>query len=228
MKLLALDTATEACSAALLIDGEIIHRYQLAPREHTRLILAMAEEILAEAGQSINQLDCLAFGRGPGSFTGVRIATGVVQGMAFAGDLPVVPVSTLASVAQLCHEQHQQEHVIAALDARMGGIYWGRYSLDETGLMQLQGSERVSPPDQLATTAGLEWVMAGSACGPYKIALMENPAFIIGECYAELLPHAATMARLAAHTFEQGGAVEAAKAQPVYLRDDVAKKASAQ
>ena len=99
LKILAVDTATEASSAALYIDGDIKQDFQLAPREHTRLILKQAEGLLTEAGIRVSDLDALASGRGPGSFTGVRIATGVVQGMAFGADIPVVPVSTLASIA---------------------------------------------------------------------------------------------------------------------------------
>ena len=133
MKLLALDTATEACSAALYIDGEIKQEYQLAPREHTRLILAMVESLLVEAGITIKQLDALAFGRGPGSFTGVRIATGAVQGMAYGADLPVVPVSTLASIAQSVHDEHQAESVLTAIDARMQAVYWARVSCPSRG-----------------------------------------------------------------------------------------------
>src|SRR5688572_20199128 len=125
MKLLALETATDACSAALWIDGAILGRYRLAPREHARLILPMCEELLAEAGIELAQLDGIGVGRGPGSFTGVRIACSAAQGLAYALDIPVSPVSTLAALAQGTMEEWDARCVLSALDARMGEIYFG-------------------------------------------------------------------------------------------------------
>ena len=223
MKLLALDTATEACSAALYIDGEIAQRYQLAPREHTQLILGMAESLLNDAGVKISELDALAFGRGPGSFTGVRIATGVVQGMAYAADLPVVPVSTLASIAQAAYEEHARLHILSAIDARMGGVYWGAYQV-ENGLVVLQGEEMVTTPDQVPVPKG-QWVGAGSGWKGHKEALTERLGAIVTQQFDDYFPQSKTIAQLAAHDFQQGLAVEAAQAVPVYLRNDVAKKA---
>ena len=146
MKLLALDTATEACSAALLVDDAIIERYELAPRRHAALILPMIEAVLAEAGIGVAQLDALAFGCGPGAFTGLRIAAGVAQGIALAGGLPVVPVSTLAAIA--CHAvaRYGVERVAAAIDARMGEVYWGTYRAARDGGVVLMGAERVCSP----------------------------------------------------------------------------------
>ena len=117
MKLLALETATEACSAAVWIDGVVFERYELAPRRHAALILPMIEAVLAEAGLTIHQLDALAVGRGPGAFTGVRIAMGIIQGMAFASDLPVAPVSTLAALALGTARETGQTRIATALDA---------------------------------------------------------------------------------------------------------------
>ncbi len=228
MKLLALDTATEACSAALLIDGQVEAIYQLAPREHTRLLLSMAEQLLAEAGIGISELDALAFGRGPGSFTGVRIATGVVQGMAFAADLPVVPVSTLASIAQLASDEHQQSHILATLDARMGGIYWGCYRRNKDGLVELEAQERVTAVDGIQLATPEHWCVAGSAIKPYEAELQQAFGEQLTEFYPDYLPHSASMAKLARAAFDRGEAVDAAQALPVYLRDDVAKKASQQ
>lgn len=228
MKILAIDTATEACSAALLIDNEIEAIYQLAPREHTRLILPMAQQLLDKAGLSVTDLDALAFGRGPGSFTGVRIATGVVQGLAFAADLPVVAVSTLASIAQLCHEEHQQPRVLAAIDARMGGIYWGCYERSADGIMQLLGKEQVSSPEKLKFASDSGWCIAGSGWKTYAEELQPLLAAQLTAHYAEYLPHAKSIARLAAGAYSKGEAVSAELALPVYLRNDVAKKAAAQ
>ncbi len=133
MKILAIDTATEACSAALLIigetgDTEISSRYQLAPREHSRLILKMIDELLTEADVPVSSVDAIAFGQGPGSFMGLRIAAGVVQGIAFAHDIPVVPVSTLKAIAQRAYEETGSAHVLATIDARMDEVYCPRGS----------------------------------------------------------------------------------------------------
>lgn len=232
LKILAVDTATEACSAALYINGELFERYQLAPREHTQLILQMVEQLLEQQQLSLKQLDALAFGRGPGSFTGVRIATGVVHGLAFASDLPVVPVSTLAAIAQYAHQQNGQSQVLAGIDARMGGIYWGAYALGDNGLMQLQGTEQIASPDALQLPESGEWFGAGSAWGSYQTELQQRfaqtGAVRLLDNDSTLLPHAAAMAELAAAEFVQGNALSAAQAQPVYLRDDVAKKSSQQ
>lgn len=225
MKLLALDTATEACSAALYIDGEITQNYQLAPREHTRLILGMIEALLADAGISIQQLDALAFGRGPGSFTGVRISTGIVQGMAYGADLPVVPVSTLASIAQSVHDDHQSEHVLTAIDARMEAVYWAEYRFDQ-GLMTLTGDELVISPEQVPLPAQQAWIGAGSGWAAYEPQLITRIQQPLHGIFADYFPQSASIAKLAVHDFSQGRVVEAAKAVPVYLRNNVAKKTS--
>ena len=225
MKILAIDTATEACSAALYIDGDIEQQYELAPREHTQLVLGMADSLLQQAGLSIPQLDALAFGRGPGSFTGVRIATGVIQGMAYAADLPVVPVSTLASIAQSAYEDHGCDRVLSAIDARMGGVYWSEYVIRD-GLAELLDEEMVTTPDQVPLVEG-SWVGAGSGWKGHKDALLSRLAGHISQRYEDYFPQSASIARLAAQGYENGQAVEAAQAVPVYLRNDVAKKAKA-
>ena len=214
----------EACSAALYIDGEIQQQYELAPREHTKLILGMIESLLADAGLNINQLSALAFGRGPGSFTGVRIATGVIQGLGFAADLPVVPVSTLASVAQAVQDEHKAEKVLTALDARMGAVYWGEYQQGENGLMQLTGNEDVLSPDSIADVSGTDWVAAGNGWKAYSGILKPRFESNIQQCYEDYLPQSSSIAKLAAYGYQQGEAVEAKYAVPVYLRNDVAKK----
>ena len=148
MKILALDTSTEACSAALLIDGEITSQYQLAPREHSRLILKIIDKLLSDAKVSVSSLDAIAFGRGPGSFMGLRIAAGVVQGIAFAHDIPVIPISTLKAIAQRAYEQTNIENVLVAIDARMDEVYWGAYSLVNQQWIT-DGEECVISPDKI-------------------------------------------------------------------------------
>ncbi|MFZ4702392.1 MAG: tRNA (adenosine(37)-N6)-threonylcarbamoyltransferase complex dimerization subunit type 1 TsaB, partial [Candidatus Methylumidiphilus sp.] len=144
MKLLSLETSTEACSAALYLDGEITERYQLAPQQHNKLILPMIQSLLAEADLKLHQLDALAFGRGPGSFTGVRIAAGIVQGLAFGADLPVAPVSTLAAMAQEVFAESDSQYALPCIDARMGEVYWGVYRRGNDGMAKLSGSEVVA------------------------------------------------------------------------------------
>lgn len=228
MKLLALDTSSEGCSAALWLDGQISERFELAPRGHTRLLMPMVRELLAEQGLSPKDLDALAFARGPGSFTGLRIATGVIQGLSWGLNLPVVPVSSLAAVALDAIEQHQLadgEHIAVAFDARMGEVYWGTF-LCQQGLPVLIGEERVCPPGAVSlpgsdvsanwTGAGQGWILKG-----------DMPEVVVCRIRAvddTLVPRAAMVARLAEQDFRNGIAVPAELAQPVYIRDEVAWK----
>ena len=135
MKLLAIDTSEDACSAALCVGDEILERFEIAPRRHTELILPMMDGLLAEAGLSLRGLDALAFARGPGSFTGIRIATSIVQGAALGAGLAVVPVSSLQALAQGARRLHGAGQVLSALDARMREVYWGAYRADDAGIM---------------------------------------------------------------------------------------------
>jgi len=165
MNLLAIDTATEGCSAALLNDGSIRFDYLETARDHSRLILKMIDTLLAEAGIKPGQLDGLAFGRGPGSFTGVRIATGVVQGIAFAIDRPVVAISDLAAIAQRSCRENGHTRVLAAIDARMGEVYWAAYLRGDDGMMRACLDECVSAPESVPlprTRIEGAWVGAGS------------------------------------------------------------------
>lgn len=225
MKILALDTATEVCTAALSIDGEVQERYRLAPRLHSELILAMLDDLLKEADISLQQLDCLAFGRGPGSFIGLRIAAGVTQGVAYAADLPVVPVSTLAAMAQGVTDAAQTS-VLAAIDARMQEVYWGAYQRDANGMMHLTGTESVSATRDVALPSDSQpahWYGVGTGWredGPHLSAQLTGVAGF----ESEFFPSARHVADLGRAGFERGEAVSAELAQPVYLRDQVAKK----
>lgn len=229
MKLLAIDTATEACSAALYINGEITAQYELAPREHSRLILKMVDTLLREEKLSVSKLDAIAFGRGPGSFMGLRIAAGVVQGIAFAHDIPVVPVSTLKAIAQRAYEQTQRKHILAAIDARMDEVYWASYRL-EGEQWQLDGEECVISPDKIQLPEKLvkadeAWVGAGTGWASYRDRLLPTAnncqlSTILPDCY----PSAEVIAKLAVEELIAGNTVTAAEAIPVYLRNDVAKK----
>ncbi len=224
MKLLAVETATEACSAALVIGEEITERYRLAPRKHAELILPMAQELLSDAGIGLTDLDGVAFGRGPGSFTGLRIAAGIVQGIAFGADLPVVPVSTLAALAQGVIKEFDAPNVLAAIDARMGEVYWGAYTRDENGLAWLQGKEKVSAPEHVSMTDSGPWAGAGSGWTDYQPQLKKILGNKINRVILDRFPHAADVALLAVEAFEAGMAVPAEAAIPEYLRNDVARK----
>lgn len=227
MRLLAVETATEACSAALYLDGQVIERYQVSPRDHAQLILPMIDELMAEAGLNPSGLDALAFGRGPGSFTGVRIATGVIHGIALGGDLPVVPVSTLAAVAQEFFDRNPEDSDTAftAMDARMGEIYFAVYRRNTVGFAELLGEEKVIPADAI-TFPDLTGSGIGTGWGVYHQALMQRLGWRIDRVETENLPRAAAVARLGAYGFELGLAVDVEDAQPVYLRNKVAKKES--
>jgi len=224
MKLLALETATEACSAALYLDGEVSERYQIAPRGHTDLILPMADGLLAEAGLVPAQLDVIAFGRGPGAFTGVRIATGVVQGIAFALELPVVPVSTLAALAQGGRREFGWERVAAAIDARMGEVYWGCFEVGDEGSMRPVSDELVTPPSQVPQLHEHQWHGIGSGWHSYATELAERQGVAMIDAIGDYFPHAQDVATLAVAAYQRGEAVSAEQALPRYLRDQVAQK----
>jgi tRNA threonylcarbamoyladenosine biosynthesis protein TsaB len=225
MKLLAVETSTEACSAALFIDGEVAERFELAPKEHTKLILPMIDSLMAEAGLKPQQLDALAFSRGPGSFTGVRIATGVIQGIALGADLPVVPVSTLAALAQDFFSNVDQGLAYVAMDARMDEIFWGGYRCDAKGYAELVGHETVTPAE-LVEFPELMGVGIGSGWGVYSQELLSRLNGLVSRYEADRLPRACAIAKLGARGFELGLAVAVEQAMPVYLRDKVARKES--
>ena len=227
MKLLAIDTSTEACSAALFINGEISERYEIAPRKHAELILPMIGELLADAGCSLPEMDAIAFGRGPGAFTGVRIGTGVVQGLAFSIDRPVVPVSSLAAMAYGAMAAYKVDNVFAGIDARMGEVYWGVYQRDADDGVQLLDDESVCKPDETFIPASGNWIGVGTAWQAYRDALTARYDRLLSEAYSDLFPRAKDIAALGVIGFEAGNVVSADEAQPVYLRNDVAKKKKA-
>ncbi|MED5491451.1 tRNA (adenosine(37)-N6)-threonylcarbamoyltransferase complex dimerization subunit type 1 TsaB [Halopseudomonas pachastrellae] len=215
--LLALDTATECCSAALLHDGSVTARSEVIPRQHAQRLLPMIEELLGERQLRLQDVDALVFGRGPGAFTGVRIATGMVQGLAFAADKPVVAVSNLAALAQRAWREHGAETVAAAIDARMDEVYWGLYGLQD-GVMQLLDDERVCAPEAVSLPAGVGSV-AGAGTG-WQYA--ERLAVTATQSWPQMLPDASDLITLALPRWQAGEVVDAADAQPVYLRDKVA------
>ncbi len=224
MKILAIETATEACSAALLIDGQLLSRYQVQPRMHSQLILPMMEELLAEAEIGLSALDAIAFGRGPGAFTGVRIAVGVAQGAAFAVDLPVVAISTLAALAQRGYREFGFQRMLAAYDARMQEVYWGGYEVDDQGLVRPVIDEEVCAPGDVTLPVGMNWQGVGAGWDSYTDELKQRLGDALSGYEAQLFCSAEDVAILGAAGFRNGDAVAAEFASPVYLRDKVASK----
>lgn len=222
MKLLAIETATEACSVALHCDGTVIERHALAPRRHAELLLPWIDELLAEAGLGKRALDAIAVGRGPGAFTGVRLAVAVVQGLAMALDRPVLPVSTLATLAQpLLDSLAEGELALAAIDARMGEVYLGAFGRGSDGIAEPAGEERLGTPAEIVlpeTTV----IGAGTGFGAGDGVLARRLSKRLRHCDPAALPHAADTARLgiAAHAAGRGIAPE--RLEPAYLRDKVA------
>ncbi|HEX7914294.1 tRNA (adenosine(37)-N6)-threonylcarbamoyltransferase complex dimerization subunit type 1 TsaB [Rudaea sp.] len=228
MNLLAIDTATEACSAALGFDGKIIERSELAPRRHAELILPMIASLLAEAGLARRDLDGIAVGRGPGAFTGVRLAISVAQGLALGLDLPVVPVSSLAALAlDAPHAAHRDEPILAVIDARMGEVYTGTFRRTADGLVEAISDEAVGPAEKWILPKNPQmdnarWSVVGSGWDAYRDALTARlpapPAFADGKRY----PQAHAVLRLATPRFARGEGSAPEAALPVYLRDKVA------
>ncbi len=224
MKLLAFETATEACSVALWIDGDLCERFEIAPRRHAELALPWAEQLLVEAGIAKSQLDAIAVGRGPGAFTGVRLAIAVAQGIALALDLPVVSVSTLAALAAslppLPSQGEGSNRILAAIDARMGEIYLGSFTRCGTGLTALS-DECVVKPDVAIVVDG-HWHGVGTGFAAAGNALQLHLQAQLLSVDATALPHAADIARLAAIAFSNGQAMAPESIEPAYLRNNVA------
>ncbi|ENC6657805.1 tRNA (adenosine(37)-N6)-threonylcarbamoyltransferase complex dimerization subunit type 1 TsaB [Aeromonas hydrophila] len=224
LKILAVDTATEACSAALLVGEQVFSRWEEAPRDHTRKILPMVQAVLDEAGITLDELDAIAFGRGPGSFTGVRIGIGVAQGLAFGAGVPLIGISTLAAMAQGAHRLDGAEQVLTAIDARMNEVYFGRYELID-GRMQLVGDEVVSDPEALVDVRGK---LAGrvTCVGTGFETYGEILSGLADELVASQVrfPAAEDMLPLARSAWLAGEAVAVEQATPVYLRDKVTWK----
>ena len=227
LTLLALDTSTEACSAALLYRGENTHINELAQRTHTKRILPMIDEILANSGLHLNQVDALAFGRGPGSFTGVRVGAGIAQGLAFGADFPVIPISNLTAMAQAAFELYQAKNVVAAIDARMNEVYF---------------SQLVREKVRSDFGEFFQWqeIITEQVCSPEQAInqLRDDNAFRVGTGWAAYsqfteknltssdiaLPNALYMLELARVEYLQKRTISALEIEPIYLRNEVTWK----
>jgi tRNA threonylcarbamoyladenosine biosynthesis protein TsaB len=221
--LLAIDTSGDACSAALLSGERIEQVLESAPRRHGELILGMMQQVLDDAGTRLDALDAIVFARGPGSFTGVRIAVAVAQGAAFGAGLPLVPVSTLAAIAQGEFRRSGERRLLVALDARMGEVYWGCFEIDARGLAVARCEERVCPPEAVEAPDGEGWFGVGPGWSVYGAELAARtrvaPNHYAGEAFCE----ARDLAVLGAAELAAGHAVPPERAAPVYLRDRVTR-----
>lgn len=232
MNILAIDTATEACSVALQFNDIVITRFEVCPQQHSQRLLPMVDDVLKEAQVTLGDLDLLAFGRGPGSFTGVRIATGMIQGLALGTGLKVAGVSTLEAMAnEVVSKTENKDTLIAvASDARMNEVYFAVYAQSHSGLV-LCVEEQVCPPDiaieklnALRDSSSASVIAAGTGWSAYK-ELEQWKSEVCGEVTSEVtLPNAQYMLKLALDAYQKGEVTEAVNVEPVYLRDKVTWK----
>ncbi|MDM4770078.1 tRNA (adenosine(37)-N6)-threonylcarbamoyltransferase complex dimerization subunit type 1 TsaB [Solimonas sp. SE-A11] len=221
MKILALDTATEACSVALSVDGRIEERFETAGRSHTERMMPMVQELMAGAGLAFSQLDGIACGIGPGSFAGVRIGVGFVKGLSLALDRPVVGVSSLPAMA-LRAIRGGATQVLAAIDARMNEVYWGAYVAAGDGRPRALREEGVCAPAEVPAVPAGDWTAAGTGWGAYPEVLPAAFGVTPSRVVADALPHAEDILRLALPQFQAGQAISGDLLLPVYLRNKVA------
>jgi len=221
-QILAFDTATNACSAALLINGEVRQRFQIAPRKHSELLLPMIDELFSQSNAQLMDCDAIAYGCGPGSFMGVRIATGIAQGLAYGVNIPVVPVSTLQALAQTAYMRTNEERVLAGWDARMEEIYWGAYQLDEKKIMQSVHPDSLNAPEVVKPFDNNVWFAVGNAWELYQEIIESNWQQQITVAKELIYPSAKAIAMIAATQWDQGKALPPEQARPVYLRNNIA------
>jgi len=221
MNLLAIETATETCSVALAINGEVLERYQHAPRQHAELLLPWVESVMAEADIGFSALDAIAFSRGPGSFTSLRIGIGVVQGLAWASDRPVIPVSSLAATAQSALGQGVTSALVA-LDARMNEVFTGMFNANSNGIMVATGMEAVCSPKDIQISDGSETI--GVGIGFDRYAALKVLAKDLAGVQSNIWPKASSVLQLARDWLNSHQPLAPEQAQPVYLRNNVAKK----
>lgn len=219
MKLLAIETSSSACSLALSVDGEVFQQHKVIPMQHAQQILPMLDALLKTAHCKLQDVDAIAFGRGPGSFTGLRIAASLSQGLSYALQCPIIPVSSLSAIAHSTYAQLGWKHMLVAIDARIQEVYWAAYEIDDNGLPKLVGLEHVSPPQSIALP-NPSWSGVGNAWDVYKNEINVMPENVD----ASITPNAASLLPIALFMHQQQQWVSPSEALPVYLRNSVAKK----
>lgn len=220
LTVLALETSGETCSVALSRAGAVVARHELTPQGHTRRLLPMINELLGEASITLAAVDVIAFGRGPGSFTGLRIAAAAVQGLAFGHDLPVIAVSTLGVLAAAA----AAPRVAVAVDARMDQVYWGCYVRGPDGIPELAGVESVCSPGEVEVPEGSAWVGTGSGWERYREQLERRVGSAVRTLVSDNRPDARHLIAFAEIYWKRGLAVAPQDALPVYVRDNIAKR----
>lgn len=216
--MLAIETSADACSIALLREGEMLERHEILPKSHTQHILPMVDALLADAGLQLSQLDGIAFGRGPGSFTGLRVCASVVQGLALAADLPCVPVSSLQALAQTAlrrWEMREGDEIACCIDARMDEIYWSRYRVGK-GAVEVLDEEHLSAPEAVVVGENVRFIVGSG------LNYADRLVGLRGTQDADLLARASAVAEIGALELAAGRVVSAEQALPLYLRDNVA------
>jgi tRNA threonylcarbamoyladenosine biosynthesis protein TsaB len=220
--ILAIETATEACSAALLIDGKRSARYEIAPRQHTDLILPMISALLHDAELSVRDLDAITYGAGPGSFTGVRVATSITQGLALAHDIPVIPLSCLEILAIGAARTHNCSTVATVVDARKAEIYWAIYEIDpDTQRATCLSPDTLCRPEDFVYPHDRDCVLVGSGCQLYRDLLVDGGAPITMLMDDPIYPHAIDALGSAQHALLSGQTIAAEFAAPIYLRNTI-------
>ena len=220
MNLLALDTSTDACTVALRVDDQLYIDHRVAAQQHGTLLLPMLDTLMKKADLNARQLDALVYGRGPGSFTGVRIGVACAQGIALGADIGVVGVSTLNSIAQGVYRLHGDTSVAVSMDARMDEVYFCEYHLDDNGLMQAAGEEQIGAPNTVMKSDSACW--AGSGAERYQRYLVDNECVCAEHIHKGGLPQAVDLLELGAVSVLQGQLQAPESASPVYLRNKVA------
>lgn len=222
MNILAFDASSSACSVALLHKGEAHLLHEIAPMMHAQRMLPMIHELLENFSLSIHDLDAIAYGCGPGSFTGIRIATSVAQGLGYVAKKPILCISSLAILAQTCYDKHASEQLLVAVDARMGQVYWASYCLDAEHLVTLTAPEALQAPDSIPLMSQVQpgthhWHGVGDGWALYEEELCTRLGWRPVATH-DVMPHATALLKLAVRQYAQGNWTNPQEAMPVYLR----------
>jgi len=218
MKILAFDTSTTACSVAIQNGDQVKCLHQIAPMQQAKLILPMIHELLEASSVTLEQLDAIAYGCGPGSFTGIRIASSVVQGIGFGTQKPIIKISSLAALAQAAYLEQHCAKMLIAVDARMDQIYWACYEAGKTGCVELVDQELLCRPEDVSIPVANDWSGVGDGWGIYTQQISSRLGFTPSSIYSSQLPSAQAMLQLARIKYDKNEWIAASEAVPVYLR----------